>query len=149
MSKASPFFAGLLFGLGLCLSGMIDPQKVLGFLDLAGDWDPSLAFVMVGAIAVAFVGFRLAGQRGRTLAGEPLHLPKSKTIDGRLIGGSALFGVGWGLAGLCPGPALTDLGFLSGGAALFVAAMIAGMAGFAGLPLLRRAIAPRAALEDG
>ena len=149
MSRATPFLVGLLFGLGLCLSGMTNPTKVLGFLDLAGAWDPSLAFVMGGAGVIAFFAFRLAGSRGKALSGEPLHLPATRTIDGRLIGGSLLFGVGWGLVGLCPGPAIADLGFLDGDAALFVVAMAAGMAAFAVLPAIRTAAPAEAALEDG
>ena len=149
MNCVSPFLVGLLFGLGLCLSGMTNPMKVLGFLDLAGPWDPSLAFVIGGAAVVAFFAFRVAKRRGRTLSGAPLDLPTSTAIDGRLIGGSLLFGVGWGLAGLCPGPAVTDIGFLDGRAALFVVAMIAGMAVFAVLPALRAAPTAKAALEDG
>ena len=149
MNCVSPFLVGLLFGLGLCLSGMTNPMKVLGFLDLAGAWDPSLAFVMGGAVVVAFFAFRVAKRRGRTLSGAPLDLPTSTAIDGRLIGGSLLFGVGWGLAGLCPGPAVTDIGFLDGRAALFVVAMIAGMAVFAVLPALRAAPTAKAVLEDG
>jgi uncharacterized protein len=128
MKPVSPFFAGLLFGIGLCLSGMTDPVKVLGFLDLAGAWDPSLAFVMGGAAAVAFVAFRVATRRPQSISGEPFHLPTVSAIDGRLVGGSLMFGVGWGLVGLCPGPAIVNLGFLDGRAALFVGAMAAGMA---------------------
>ena len=127
MSRASPFLAGLLFGIGLCVSGMIYPDKVLAFLDLAGAWDPSLAFVMAGAIAVAFVAFRIATRRGASLSGEPLRLPAATAIDPRLIGGSVIFGAGWGLVGLCPGPAIANLGFLDRGAALFVLCMILGM----------------------
>jgi uncharacterized membrane protein YedE/YeeE len=118
---------GLLFGAGLCLSGMIYPTKVLGFLDLAGDWDPSLAFVMLAAIPVAFVAFQTLGGRNKSLIGGPLRLPSAGEIDAPLIGGSALFGIGWGLAGLCPAPALVDLGFLDIKAAIFVASMAAGM----------------------
>ncbi len=116
----NPIFAllvGLAFGLGLCLSGMTMPSKVLGFLDLGGAWDPSLAFVMGGAIAVGVVLFRLARHR---LA------PVSTRIDRRLVGGSLLFGVGWGLVGYCPGPALAAIGSLDPKALAFVAAMIAG-----------------------
>jgi uncharacterized membrane protein YedE/YeeE len=133
MKLWSPLIAGLLFGLGLVLSGMTDPVKVLDFLDLAGAWDPSLAFVMGGGAAVAFVAFRVAARRRSAFSGEPFHLPTSKAIDAPLIGGSVLFGIGWGLAGLCPGPAIADLGFLDRPAALFVLAMIAGMALHAGL----------------
>jgi uncharacterized membrane protein YedE/YeeE len=137
MNRLSPFLAGLLFGIGLCISGMIYPSKVLGFLNLAGARDPSLAFVMGGAVVVAFYAFRIAALRGASLSGEPLQLPAAKTIDARLIGGSAIFGVGWGLVGLCPGPAIANLGFLEPRAALFVLCMILGMGLFrllAGLP---------------
>ena len=127
MKRVSPFFAGLLFGLGLCLSGMTDPHKVLGFLDLAGAWDPSLVLVMGGALAVAFVAFRVARGRAASLTGAPLPAAPATVIDVRLIGGSLLFGAGWGLAGLCPGPALVNLGFLDMRAVVFVLAMMADM----------------------
>jgi hypothetical protein len=104
VNRVSPFLVGLLFGLGLCLSGMTNAARVLAFLDLAGAWDPSLAFVMGGAIVVAFPAFRLAARRDRTLAGGPIDWPTARAIDGRLLGGSLLFGVGWALVGLCPGP---------------------------------------------
>jgi len=133
MNRASPFLVGLLFGIGLCLAGMTNASKVLAFLDLGGAWDPSLAFVMGGAIAVAFVAFRVAAGRAASLSGGPFHLPTARTIDTRLIGGSLLFGVGWGLVGLCPGPAIADIGFFDGRAALFVIAMAAGMAVYSGL----------------
>jgi uncharacterized membrane protein YedE/YeeE len=133
MTRVSPVLVGLLFGIGLCLSGMTNASKVLAFLDLGGAWDPSLAFVMGGAIAVAFVAFRIAARRAASLSGEPLYWPTAKAIDARLIGGSLLFGVGWGLVGLCPGPAIADLGFLDRRAALFVLAMAAGMALYSGL----------------
>jgi uncharacterized protein len=149
MSRASPFLAGLLFGLGLCLSGMTDPQKVLGFLDLAGAWDPSLALVMVGAIAVAFIAFRVASQRAASFSGRPFQLPTSQAIDARLVGGSALFGIGWGLAGLCPGPAIVNLGYLNQRAALFVLAMAGGMALHAAITTPAPARPVQAALEDG
>jgi uncharacterized membrane protein YedE/YeeE len=123
----SPLLVGLIFGLGLCLSGMTDPAKVLGFLDLAGNWDPSLALVMGGAVAVAFVAFRIARSRSLSLTGAALKIPTTTTIDARLIGGAVLFGIGWGLAGLCPAPALVNLGFLHGQAAVFVLAMGLGM----------------------
>lgn len=119
---------GLVFGLGLILSGMADPAKVLGFLDLAGRWDPSLAFVMAGAIAVATPAFAIARRRERSLTGAPMQLPTSQLIDRRLVLGSVAFGIGWGLAGFCPGPALVALGAGLGPAAVFVAAMLAGMA---------------------
>ena len=140
MRRVTPFLVGLLFGLGLCLSGMTNPAKVLGFLDLAGAWDPSLAFVMGGRGRRGLFRLPRRLSRGRTLAGEPLDLPASTAIDGRLIGGSLLFGVGWGLVGLCPGPAIADIGFLDGRAALFVLAMAAGMAPS---PLCRRSAPPR------
>jgi uncharacterized membrane protein YedE/YeeE len=127
MARISPFIAGLIFGLGLCLSGMTDPAKVLGFLDLAGNWDPSLALVMGGAVTVAFFAFRLAGRRSRSFAGKAFAIPTTRTIDAKLIGGAAIFGVGWGLVGLCPAPAIVNIGFLDGRAFLFVLAMIAGI----------------------
>ncbi|OLL29237.1 hypothetical protein BTH42_23575 [Burkholderia sp. SRS-W-2-2016] len=119
--------AGLVFGIGLIVSGMANPAKVLGFLDLAGNWDPSLAFVMVGAIAVGSVAFFVARQRKRSYLGLPLQIPASTAITGRLLAGSALFGVGWGLAGFCPGPALVALGAGYPKGVGFVAAMAAGM----------------------
>jgi len=136
MRKFSAFACGLLFGIGLLLSGMANPAKVLGFLDLAGHWDPSLAFVMAGAIALAAPAFRLARTRQSSLAGVPMRLPTSRRIDRRLVGGALLFGVGWGLAGFCPGPALVVAGSGAPRAWLFVAAMLAGMALFAALERL-------------
>lgn len=120
--------AGLIFGLGLLVSGMSNPAKVLGFLDLAGNWDPSLAFVMAGAIAVATVGFTFASKRARSLLNLPMQFPISTLIDKRLLIGSALFGIGWGLAGICPGPALVLCGMGYGKGLIFVLAMLAGMA---------------------
>ena len=128
MKRVSLFLTGLLFGMGLILSGMTNPAKVLAFLDLRGAWDPSLAFVMAGALIVAFAGFRLAARRRTSLSGQPFQLPRASAIDAPLILGSLIFGAGWGLVGLCPGPAIADLGFLDGRVALFVAAMIGGMA---------------------
>jgi uncharacterized membrane protein YedE/YeeE len=128
MNVISAFAAGLVFGIGLMLSGMTDPGKVIGFLDVAGNWDPSLAFVMGGAILVGLVAFRVAGKRARTFLGDAMQLPQARHIDHRLIGGSVLFGIGWGLAGFCPGPALVSLGAGQEKAAVFVAAMLAGMA---------------------
>lgn len=122
--------AGLVFGLGLVLSGMANPAKVLGFLDLAGRWDPSLAMVMVGAIAVAAVAFAVARRRTASWLGLPMQLPTARQIDARLLGGALLFGVGWGIAGFCPGPALVALGMGEAKAVGFVAAMLAGMAIF-------------------
>ena len=124
------FSSGLLFGIGLIVAGMADPAKVLAFLDLAGAWDPSLALVMGGAIAVGLIGFRLAGKRPRSLVGGTMHLPTARDIDARLIGGSLAFGVGWGLAGFCPGPALVALGAGQFKALVFVAAMLLGMGVF-------------------
>jgi uncharacterized membrane protein YedE/YeeE len=118
---------GLIFGLGLCLSGMYQPAKVLGFLDLAGNWDPSLAFVMGGAIVVALPAFRLARRRSAAWVGGAIELPTRRAIDAPLVVGSGVFGIGWGLAGVCPAPGVVDLGFSSPSAALFVAAMAAGM----------------------
>ena len=130
--------AGLLFGVGLILSGMSNPSKVLGFLDLAGKWDPSLAFVMCGAILVGAVAFRFGAGRTTSLLGEPMRVPTLRTIDRRLVVGSLTFGVGWGLAGFCPGPALASV--LSGSMkpVLFVIAMVAGMVLFELLEKLSR-----------
>jgi len=118
---------GLVFGLGLIISGMTDPSKVIGFLDLGGRWDPSLAFVMGGAILVGLVTFRFTARRDRSLLGDVIRLPTATHIDRRLVLGSLAFGTGWGLAGYCPGPALASLA--SGGSKplIFTAAMIAGM----------------------
>lgn len=132
MSLLISLLAGLLFGFGLIMSGMGNPDKVLSFLDLAGNWDPSLALVMIGAIAVGLVAFRLARRQTRSLLGFPLQIPTKRTIDWRLLCGSALFGIGWGLAGLCPGPALVLVGAGVARAFVFVAAMLAGMALFTG-----------------
>lgn len=130
MQAFSAFLIGLLFAAGLILSGMTNPAKVLGFLDLAGRWDPSLAMVMGGAIGVAVLAFRLAHKRTSSLLGGALHLPTSHQIDRRLLLGSLLFGAGWGLAGFCPGPALTSLGTGEIKAVVFVLAMLAGMLAF-------------------
>lgn len=119
--------SGLVFGLGLMVSGMADPAKVLGFLDITRLWNPSLAFVMGGAISVGFFAFRMAKKRTRPVCAPDMHLPDAQQIDKRLIGGSALFGLGWGLAGICPGPALVLLGAGIAKGLLFVTAMIAGM----------------------
>ena len=127
MNALAAFAAGLVFGIGLIVSGMTDPGKVIGFLDLAGRWDPSLAFVMGGAILVGYFSFAAAGRRGRTFLGGTMQLPTRRDIDARLIAGSAVFGIGWGLAGFCPGPALVALGAGIEPAALFVVAMLAGM----------------------
>jgi hypothetical protein len=127
MRKLTALLAGLLFGLGLLLAGMANPAKVLGFLDLAGAWDPSLALVMAAAVATALLPFTWARRRERSLLDAPMQLPQNKRLDRRLIGGGLLFGIGWGIAGICPGPALAIL--LSGHwqAIVFVLAMLAGM----------------------
>ena len=130
MRIVTAFLAGLVFGLGLLLSGMADPAKVLGFLDLAGAWDPSLMFVMGGAVGVGVVAFALARKRARSLLGEPMQLPTKTSIDRRLLLGALLFGAGWGLAGFCPGPAVVALGAGEAKAVVFVLAMLAGMALF-------------------
>jgi len=133
MRKLTALLAGLLFGIGLLLAGMANPTKVLGFLDLAGAWDPSLALVMVGAIAVAAAPLAWAKRRAQSLLGAPMQLPAKRELDPRLVGGSLVFGIGWGVAGICPGPALAIL--LSGHwqAIVFVLAMLAGMLLFTAL----------------
>lgn len=118
---------GLVFGIGLIVAGMTNPAKVLGFLDLAGRWDPSLALVMAGAILVAFPAFRVAARRRQSLLGEPMHLPTATRIDRQLVLGSLAFGAGWGLAGFCPGPALASLATGAVQPLIFCAAMLAGM----------------------
>jgi uncharacterized membrane protein YedE/YeeE len=127
MPLVTAFIAGLVFGLGLVIAGMANPAKILNFLDLAGNWDPSLLFVMVGAIAVGMVAFGVARRRTSSALGLPMQLPTSRTIDARLVGGSLLFGIGWGLAGFCPGPAIVALGAGYGKAAAFVVAMLIAM----------------------
>ncbi len=127
MNRVTEFFVGLLFGVGLLLSGMTDPGKVIGFLDLTGHWDPSLALVMGGAIAIGFFAFAFAKKRTTNFLGGALRLPTSNQIDLRLIAGSLLFGAGWGLAGFCPGPALVSMASGQPKALVFVVAMIAGM----------------------
>ncbi|WP_295534817.1 YeeE/YedE family protein [uncultured Pseudacidovorax sp.] len=133
MPALTALLSGLVFGLGLLLSGMADPAKVLGFLDLAGPWNPSLAFVMGGAIAVAAPAFALARRRSHGLLGAAMQLPQATQIDRRLVLGSLAFGAGWGLAGFCPGPALVSAAAGYREAWLFVAAMVAGMALFSWL----------------
>ena len=123
----SALLSGLVFGLGLILSGMANPAKVLGFLDLAGAWDPSLALVMAGAIAVGFFAFLIAKMRTVSLIGAEMKLPTATHIDRRLVAGGTLFGMGWGIAGFCPGPGLVALGMGEPKAFVFVAAMLAGM----------------------
>jgi uncharacterized membrane protein YedE/YeeE len=145
MAVLLQFVIGLIFGLGLLVSDMSNPAKVLNFLDLAairtGTWDPSLAFVMAGAIMVTYIGFTLVLRRSRPLFAEQFHLPGRADIDARVIAGPAIFGIGWGLSGFCPGPAFTALGFGTTAALLFVVAMLAGM-------WLARFIANRTSLSD-
>lgn len=133
MRKLTAFAAGLIFGMGLLLAGMADPAKVLGFLDMFGRWDPSLGLVMAGAIAVAIVPMQWARRQQRSLLGAPMQLPLRRRPDRRLVGGSLLFGIGWGIAGICPAPALSLL--LAGywQVFLFVLAMLAGMGLFSAL----------------
>ena len=121
------FASGLIFGLGLLVSGMSDPAKVKGFLDLLGAWDPSLALVMGGAIAVGLVACAAAKRRSRAWSGDKIELPSATHIDAKLLGGGVLFGIGWGIAGLCPGPAVVALSAGFGPALIFVPAMLAGM----------------------
>ncbi len=127
MQRLTEFLVGLLFGLGLILAGMTDPGKVIGFLDLAGAWDPSLALVMGGAIAVGVGAFAIARQREKSLLGLAMRLPANTIVDKRLVMGSIAFGIGWGLAGFCPGPALVAMAAGHTKALLFVGAMVAGM----------------------
>ena len=121
------FAIGFLFGLGLVVSGMVNPAKVQNFLDISGTWDPSLAFVMAGAVAVAFAGYRLAWRMRRPVLDHRFHLPETTAIDRRLVFGAAVFGIGWGLGGYCPGPAFTGLSLFAPGTIIFVPAMLAGM----------------------
>jgi uncharacterized membrane protein YedE/YeeE len=121
------FGFGLIFGIGLILSGMADPDRVKGFLDVAGQWNPSLALVMGGAIAVAAPAFYLARGRQKALLGDPIGIPANRTIDAKLLAGAAIFGLGWGLSGICPGPSLVLLGYGAASAAVFVIALILGI----------------------
>lgn len=130
MFVLSALLSGLVFGLGLIVSGMANPAKVLGFLDLADAWDPSLALVMAGAIGVGFFAFLIAKNRTRSFIGAEMRLPTSTKIDRRLVMGSTLFGVGWGVAGFCPGPGLVALGMGEPKALVFVVAMLVGMVAF-------------------
>lgn len=130
MNALTSLLAGLLFGLGLVVSGMANPAKVLGFLDLFGNWDPSMAFVMLGALLVGTIAFHIAGKRTRALLGAPISLPKTRDIDRRLVLGSLVFGIGWGLAGYCPGPVITSLAVGGSKPWIFFLAILAGMAIF-------------------
>jgi hypothetical protein len=148
------FAIGLVFGLGLIVSGMSNPAKVLNFLDVggisAGTWDASLAFVMAGAVAVTFIGFSYVLKLARPLFAERFYVPTRRDIDPRIIIGPAIFGIGWGLVGFCPGPALTALGFGSASAFIFVAAMCVGMVLariIANLPSTARVVTPADPLE--
>ncbi len=129
MEKFSAFLAGLLFGAGVTLSGMVNPAKVLNFLDIAGTFDPTLIFVMASGLAVTLIGYRLVFRRGHPLLAADFSLPTIKHIDASLLGGAVMFGTGWGMAGFCPGPALASLVFGYNQSFLFVAAMAAGMIG--------------------
>ncbi|MCH4563443.1 MULTISPECIES: DUF6691 family protein [Halomonas] len=131
------YIAGLLFGLGLGISGMTDPARVLGFLDIFGAWDPTLMFVLGGAVVTTFIGYRLVFRRPGPLFAEAFQLPTRQDLDGRLIGGAALFGIGWGLSGYCPGPAFASIGGLTAPLLAMLVAMIAGW-------FLARAIPARA-----
>ena len=141
MKLVYAWLTGLVFGLGIAISGMMNPAKVLNFFDIAGTWDPSLAFVVGGAVTVTFIGYRLVWRRPAPLFERAFQLPTARQIDLRLVGGSALFGIGWGIAGFCPGAAIPALGTGRWEVALFVAAVIVGL-GLArlvrGLPLLPR-----------
>jgi len=141
MRSIANLLAGLIFGLGLLISGMANPAKVQNFLDLAGTFDPSLIFVMAGAVVVTFAGYRLVLRRPRPVLAERFYLPTAKDIDARLVGGAALFGIGWGLSGFCPGPAIVSLPLLATGTLIFVPAMLAGIAV---ARLLMQGKAPRA-----
>jgi uncharacterized membrane protein YedE/YeeE len=144
--RITEFIVGLLFGLGLMLSGMTDPGKVIGFLDLFGAWDPSLALVMGGAILVGFFAFTIAKKRTTTFLGGVLRFPTNMDIDKKLLVGSLLFGAGWGLAGFCPGPALVSMADGQPKALVFVLAMLVGMLGF---ELMDRLVhAPRKAKSE-
>ena len=145
MTLLVSLLTGLVFGIGLIVSGMADPAKVLGFLDLAGAWDPSLAFVMAGAIVVSAVAFAMARRRTVSLLGAEMKLPTARQIDRRLVLGSVVFGIGWGVAGFCPGPGLVALGMGETKAVAFVAAMLVGMGVFELLERHRRAAELRTA----
>ena len=138
MNTVSAFIGGLVFGIGLIIAGMANPAKVLAFLDVAGNWDPSLALVMAGAIGVGVIAFTIAKKRKTSMLGLPMQLPNTTHIDARLLIGSTLFGVGWGLAGICPGPALVLLGTGTMKGVIFVVALLMGMALYEWLELVIR-----------
>lgn len=143
MRTACNFAFGLLFGIGLIVSGMANPEKVLNFLDLAGAWDPSLAFVMAGAIAVTAIGYALVLRRPKPLKEPGFQLPPTSSIDGKLVAGAAIFGLGWGLSGFCPGPALVALPLAAPGTLAFVPGLLLGIVG---ATFLLRRLAPK---DDG
>jgi uncharacterized membrane protein YedE/YeeE len=138
MQALVALLSGILFGTGLAISGMVNPAKVLNFFDVFGTWDPSLVFVMAGALAVTITGYRLVLQRSAQAFATRFHLPSAQQIDARLIAGSAFFGLGWGLSGFCPGPAIASLTTLSIEPVTFIIAMLVGMF-VARMPLLKRA----------
>ncbi|NOG31655.1 YeeE/YedE family protein [Halomonas sp. TBZ9] len=126
MKMVMGYVAGLLFGLGLAISGMTDPARVLGFLDIAGAWDPTLMFVLGGAVVTSFVGYRLVFKQNAPLFGERFQLPTKQDLDSKLLGGAALFGIGWGLSGYCPGPAIASIGGISLPLAAMLVTMVIG-----------------------
>lgn len=139
MRLISTYLIGLIFGVGISISGMANPAKVVNFFDIAGTWDPSLAFVMGGALIVAFVGYRLVLARPAPMMQATFALPTNTKLDARLIGGSAVFGIGWGIAGFCPGGALPAVGTLNPEVLVFMAALIAGI--FVAKALMNRSAA--------
>ncbi|MGL4396761.1 MAG: DUF6691 family protein [Hyphomicrobium sp.] len=143
MTIVSTFVSALMFGLGLIVSGLIDPAKVLNFLDVAGTWDPSLAFTMAAAVLTTAIGYRFAFSRRAPLFAASFHVPTASDIDTRIVAGPAVFGIGWGLAGYCPGPAVSALALGSTSTLIFVAAMVAGMAVARGLNAAIAAGPPR------
>lgn len=148
-ANVAAFLSGVVFGVGLCVGGMTLPSKVVGFLDFTGQWDASLAFVMGGAVAVYAIVFRLATRRGSPLFARAFAIPTRRDIDGNLIAGAALFGVGWGLGGFCPGPALTSLAWTAAPVITFVAAMCAGMYLYSLVGLIGATSAPHDATLPG
>ncbi len=148
LNPLTAFVAGLIFGIGLIFAGMTDPSKVIGFLDIAGLWDPSLALVMAGAILIGLFAFRFGQRRETGWLGHAMRLPLNRSIDKPLIIGSLIFGAGWGMAGFCPGPALTALGSGNGKAAIFVIGMVAGMAVFEFVMRMRAGSPDGSAVEN-